>query len=170
MSISRVPSQPTGVASDVIDWIRICLTSSNRPPFLSVNVRYDSDRPADRQQLAMNPSWDLITPRTMMFQRFFQELSSRNDPIGVVEIMHSSGITIEVVDTLPEAVLTPLRDAISRCQARPPPSWTAPLLKLVNRGDISQIFAPGQKARASNGNVLVSNLFIPISYRGISSV
>lgn len=136
-----------------MEWIRICLTSGYKPGFLAVNGKLD-DMAGKQEQTV----WDVITPRIMMFQRFFEKLTHRSDPVGIVEAMHSSGITSRVLDTLPEAVLVPLRDAISKCQARPPPSWSTPLLELVNRTDISLVLAADQKPRAANGNVLVSTL------------
>lgn len=51
--------------------------------------------------------------------------------------MSRCGFTADILETLPEAILTPLRDAISMCQSRPPTSWSKELLALVHRSDIA---------------------------------
>lgn len=51
--------------------------------------------------------------------------------------MSRCGFTVDILETLPEAILTPLRDAISMCQSRPPTSWSKELLALVHRSDIA---------------------------------
>lgn len=78
-------------------------------------------------------------PRTLMFKRFFSSLNSTTTHAEVVELMNQCGFTIDVLETLPEAVLTPLKDAISMCQSRPPTTWSLDLLALVHRSDIGTV-------------------------------
>lgn len=78
-------------------------------------------------------------PRTFMFKRFFSMLNSSITHAEVVELMDQCGFTVEVLETLPEAVLTPLKDAVSMCQARPPTTWSKELLSLVHRSDIATV-------------------------------
>lgn len=91
-----------------------------------------------------------------MFIKFFDKTGPGSDAVSMVEAMHAAGITKRVLETLPEAILTPLRDAISRCQPRPPASWSKELLHLVGRGDISLILEPPKKSRSNVTDVLVS--------------
>lgn len=74
-----------------------------------------------------------------MFKRFFSSLNSTTTHAEVVELMNQCGFTVDVLETLPEAVLTPLKDAISMCQSRPPTTWSLDLLALVHRSDIGTV-------------------------------
>lgn len=74
-----------------------------------------------------------------MFKRFFSSLNSTTTHAEVVELMNQCGFTVDVLETLPEAVLTPLKDAISMCQSRPPTTWSLDLLTLVHRSDIGTV-------------------------------
>lgn len=76
-------------------------------------------------------------PRTFMFKKFFSSLTSAITHVEVVELMHRCGFTVDILETLPEAILTPLKDAISMCQSRPPTAWSKELLALVHRSDIA---------------------------------
>lgn len=90
-----------------------------------------------------------------MFKRLFEKLTPKSSPTAIVEAVHSAGINSRVLETLPEAVLAPLKDSIARCQARPPATWPKELLDLVNRGDVSTILAPNKKLQKSGANILV---------------
>ncbi|PSR81947.1 hypothetical protein BD289DRAFT_484154 [Coniella lustricola] len=81
--------------------------------------------------------WSSVMPRTFMFKRLFSYLTPDISHSGMVELMHRCGFTVEILETLPEAVLTPLKDAISMCQSRPPSAWPTELLSLVHRSDIA---------------------------------
>ncbi|KAF3763249.1 hypothetical protein M406DRAFT_262359 [Cryphonectria parasitica EP155] len=81
--------------------------------------------------------WSSIMPRTFMFKRLFSFLTPGTSHVEVVELVHRCGFTANVLETLPEAVLTPIKDAISMCQSRPPASWPIELLALVHRADIA---------------------------------
>ncbi|KAH6654528.1 hypothetical protein BKA67DRAFT_623725 [Truncatella angustata] len=84
-----------------------------------------------------------ILPQTKLFERFFEALKTRRQgPIEFVEAMHDSGVTPHVLESLPDTILVPLRDAISRCQARPPPTWSRSLLELVDRADVGSVLLP----------------------------
>lgn len=55
---------------------------------------------------------------------------------STVEIMSKCGLTVEALDTLPEALAAPLLEAITRCEQAPPTSWGPNLLALVGRQDL----------------------------------
>ncbi|ROT38402.1 hypothetical protein SODALDRAFT_350637 [Sodiomyces alkalinus F11] len=148
--------QPPALFSDIIEWIRSCLTKGDRSPFPTLRNLYDAGTPAwgHEQQQPPDLRWDPITPRTLMFVRFFDKTGPRSDAVSMVEAMHAAGITKRVLETLPEAILTPLRDVISRCQPRPPASWSKELLHLVGRGDISLILETRKKPRSNLTDIL----------------
>lgn len=91
-----------------------------------------------------------------MFKRFFKIIKPKSTAIQMVEAMQECGFNSYVLETLPEAVLTPLQDAISLCQPHPPSDWSTDLLDLVKRGDISLIVKPGKRHRPAVTSILVS--------------
>jgi anaphase-promoting complex subunit 1 len=100
--------------------------------------------------------WDSIIPRTMMFTRLFASLKSNANAVEIVEAMQKCGFTPYVLETLPEAVLVPLQDAISLCQPHPPKYWPASLLSLVKRGDMSSVLSSHTQKTQALSSILVS--------------
>ncbi|KAJ9130747.1 Negative regulator of mitosis, partial [Coniochaeta hoffmannii] len=139
----------------VFDWIQSGLTSQAATPFLTLADIYttatqDTTKPNARTQL-----WDSVTPRTLMFMRLFQRLKPVGTGRDMVEAMFDSGFTPQILETLPEAILAPLQDAIFLCQSVPPTTWPSPLLELIDRTDVSSIFKPRDHVRA--GKILNSS-------------
>ena len=69
--------------------------------------------------------------------------------------MAQHGIGPNMLETLPEAIAAPFKEAIARCEREPPTAWPSHLLRLVGRDDIdSERPSPGSSiARTpSNGN------------------
>lgn len=95
----------------------------------------------------------MVMPRTFMLKRFLTLFTPSSSHVEVVELMHRCGFTADVLETLPEAVLIPLRDAISMCQARPPSTWSKELLALVHRSDIAAVLKRHHPQQASTANV-----------------
>ncbi|KAJ0109337.1 hypothetical protein J7T55_000262 [Diaporthe amygdali] len=129
------PPHPVGV----YDWIQSQLAGDKSVVFptladvySSVTVRNVSAENAYRR-------WSSVMPRTFMFKRFLASLTPTTSHVEVVELMNRCGFTMDVLETLPAAVLTPLKDAISMCQARPPSTWPEELLTLVHRSDIATV-------------------------------
>ncbi|KAM0579895.1 hypothetical protein ACHAO2_002906 [Verticillium nonalfalfae] len=131
LAIEIPPPQSMGKSYDVIEWISTNFTGGDRTDFLTLAFARQKGVPDSSRQSPTDTRWGLMTPRTHMFKSFFSKLRARNDAVGIVEAMYSSGIDVRVLETLPEAILTPLRDAIANCQARPPSSWSKDMLKLA---------------------------------------
>jgi anaphase-promoting complex subunit 1 len=81
--------------------------------------------------------WTSLTPRIVMFKKLFARLGSSSNRYEAVVAMHECGFTPQILETLPEAILTALQDVISICQPSPPPSWSEDLLALVGRADMN---------------------------------
>lgn len=96
--------------------------------------------------------WSSVMPRTFMLKRFLASFTPSTSHVEVVELMYRCGFTVDVLETLPEAVLTPLKDAIAMCQARPPFSWSKELLALVHRSDIATVLKRHHPQQASTAN------------------
>ncbi|KAF9871267.1 20s cyclosome subunit (apc1) [Colletotrichum karsti] len=160
-------AQPSGVDFDIFHWVQACFSSSQYHPFLTLANLYQSQNTKSEQDSSKDSRWASITPRTVMFKRLFEQLTPKSTPASIVEAMHSAGITTAVLETLPEAVLTPLKDCITRCQTRPPASWPKDLLELINRGDVSMILDPGKKIEKSGANILTPTHAATWDYRSI---
>lgn len=100
--------------------------------------------------------WASLTPRTIMFGRLFGLLGSSTHRFEVVAAMHKCGFTPQILETLPEAILTPLQDVISISQPNPPASWPKELLALVSRTDMNAVLRAGKTWRALGSEITVS--------------
>ncbi|KAM0281143.1 hypothetical protein ACHAQH_003722 [Verticillium albo-atrum] len=166
LAIETPPPQPSGMAFDVIEWIRGSLTGEKRTSFITL-AGVHSRSTDNTQHFPADTRWNLVTPRTSIFTTFFSKLRAREDAIGIVEAMHSSGIDVRVLETLPEAILTPLRDAIASCQPRPPTAWSKDLLKLIGRRDITLILEPGKRLQQRPSDVSAHTHAASWDYRTI---
>lgn len=95
-----------------------------------------------------------------MLKRLFTQLKPRRSPAETVEAIHKAGITLKVMETLPEALLVPVRDAIARCQPHPPTTWTSELFELVNRSDMNLILTSTKPVRSHTAQILVCPHYI----------
>jgi len=92
-----------------------------------------------------------------MFERLFASLKTATHRLEAVAAIHHCGFTPQILETLPEAILTPLRDIISTCQPNPPPSWPKELLALVGRTDVSSVLQPTKPWQTLGSDVSVKN-------------
>ncbi|KAI1280211.1 hypothetical protein F5Y07DRAFT_356258 [Xylaria sp. FL0933] len=94
-------------------------------------------------------------PRIKMFDDLFRKLEShKQSPAHFVEAIHQSNITSLVLESLPDAILVPLRDAIAQCQPNPPAGWSTGMLELVDRADVDSILLPITSHRNYSANIL----------------
>ncbi|KAL2262989.1 hypothetical protein VTK26DRAFT_8718 [Humicola hyalothermophila] len=153
-----VPFVVTGIAEPQLDyciltWIQGHLANGSGTEFPTLPGLYatatgDHSGASLRKQL-----WASLTPRTAMFERLFARLASSVDRFEAVVAMHECGFTPQILETLPEAVLTPLQDIISICQPNPPLSWSKALLELVNRTDMTAVLRPAKVSRSAGCDV-----------------
>ncbi|KAI1499060.1 hypothetical protein F5X99DRAFT_295506 [Biscogniauxia marginata] len=137
--ISLLPPEPNYWG--VFDWIQANLSRESRSP-LPMPI------------LSSSISCSNI-PRIIMFDNLFRKLSLRShSPTDYVEAIYESGITLVVLESLPESVLVPLQDAISQCQASPPPGWSKEMLELVNRNDVGSILSQSNHSYLHPANLL----------------
>ncbi|KAK4167020.1 hypothetical protein QBC43DRAFT_12229 [Cladorrhinum sp. PSN259] len=137
----------------ILSWIQEHLTSGSGSEFLTLPLVYttathDTLGAPLRQRL-----WSSLTPRSLMFHKLFGLLGSSTHRYNTVLAMHESGFTPQILETLPEAVLTPLQDIIFMCQPNPPPSWPKDILSLVSRTDVSAVLRPGKPWRALTSEI-----------------
>ena len=162
-SSSLAIPQPEDIPN-IVDWIRQQLTGQKTEAFLSLRDVFavvSQQNPKDVQR--NDDIWKDVTPRTLMFRRFFDEVTPFSSSAHVLETMHKCGFTPGILDTLPEGMATPFQDAIARCQQRPPSHWSKELYELVGRGDMNTVLKAEQLDGGSVGNA--SNTVMQALYR-----
>ncbi|KAK3951337.1 hypothetical protein QBC32DRAFT_392748 [Pseudoneurospora amorphoporcata] len=147
-SLSRLAIPPPAFNPCVLTWIRQRFTTDDGPDFLTLPQVYAAATSDVRASSPRERAWRDMTPRTFMFKKLFELLKSAKDRFEAVAAMHASGFTPQIMETLPEAILTPLQDFICICQPSPPLSWPTELLKLVNRTDVSTILKQVKVSKA----------------------
>lgn len=126
-----------------LDWISTNLTQEKRSAEMIATI------PENMSSRSL--------PRILMFKRLLEILNTgKKSPVEFVEAMHESGVTTFILETLPEAVVVPLRDAIVQCQGNPPSTWSRNLLDLVNRGDVGAVFSSSSRHTSHTSHIPVS--------------
>ncbi|KHN97163.1 negative regulator of mitosis [Metarhizium album ARSEF 1941] len=142
------------VQPDILEWIQSRLCGVRGTPCMTpADIYYASSRVSEAEKL-QDKRWDTITTRTLMFKRLFKVIRPKSTAVEMVEAMQDCGFTNYILESLPEAVLAPLQDAISLCQPHPPSQWSHGLLDLVKRSDISLIVKPSRRPRQAVANIL----------------
>ena len=121
----------------VYHWFEHALnvSSSERYPTLDLIAGLDSDIAISKelQNIARR-----ITPRLALLSDIVSSTNGLTaSAIETVELMSQSGLTIDMMETLPEAIAAPLKEAIGRCEKDPPTTWSHRLLLLVGRDDLT---------------------------------
>lgn len=124
------------------------------------DIYYDTMRISERTRRNKD-RFAALTPRTYILKRLFTLLKPKRSPVETVEAIHKAGITTKVMETLPEALLVPVRDAISRCQAHPPTTWSSELFELVGRSDMNLVLTAAKPVRSHTTQLLVGRPSLP---------
>ena len=148
VAVSLTCSEPPYWSS--LDWIAANLAQENRP--------------ADHIPALLKTMSSAGLPRIIIFDELFKKCNDGSkSPVEFVEAMRESGITPFILETLPEAILVPLRDAIVQCQGSPPSNWSQKLLDLVDRSDVAAVFSPSSRPSFHTVNIPVSHIYHPYS-------
>ena len=117
-------------------WFEHALTraSSERYPTLATIAGLDDgSRPSSTFESAANA----FTPRICGLSDVLADtVALTTKPNTTVELMAKHGIDSDMLETLPQAIAAPFRDAIVRCERDPPTTWSETLLSLVGREDL----------------------------------
>ena len=143
------------VRPDVLQWIQDRLTSDEREAYPTPGDMFYASSHTSTSDLRHDHRWDDIFTRTLVFKRYFKILKRNPTVVEMVEAMQECGMSSHFLETLPEAVLVPLQDAISLCQPHPPSTWSNELLELVKRSDIGLILDPGKRPKPTMSHILV---------------
>ncbi|KAJ3493163.1 hypothetical protein NLG97_g4911 [Lecanicillium saksenae] len=145
--LNLIPPIPEpAVKPDVLEWVQNKLVTQ-RGTYPSPAEIYSQTASISGHDKEDDDRWDVILPRTMMLIKFFKALEINPTAAEMVETMQAQGFTSAILESLPEAILVPLQDAISLCQPRPPKGWPDSLLKLIKRSDMSSLLV-SKKASA----------------------
>lgn len=150
--IESPPQEPFDCPS-IYDWIQASLVKRALMPFFTLPelvATRSSKSPGDPRQ------WSALTPRTLLFAQFFSSMRSNWLSAQFVEALSSAGMDTQLLETLPEAILAPLQEAIVQCQTEPPTTWSKALLAMVGREDVNTLLTPGQRPRQLQSTFLVS--------------
>ncbi|CAK4034225.1 Negative regulator of mitosis [Lecanosticta acicola] len=78
------------------------------------------------------------TPRIVALSNILAATGSlTTSPSRTVQLLSQHMITVEILETLPESVAAPFREAIARCEKQPPTTWRSHLTHLVGREDLN---------------------------------
>ncbi|KAF2500672.1 hypothetical protein BU16DRAFT_502657 [Lophium mytilinum] len=130
-------SQPWDAPPSIYEWLGKAIRPEPCLPFptLSLLIKKPTQPLYGAQDIEHRISD--ITPRTIALGNYLRSVrDSPRSPAASIELIAKSGISARMLDTLPEAAKAPLREAIVRCRANPPTTWTSDLLKLVQREDL----------------------------------
>ncbi|KAF2862945.1 hypothetical protein K470DRAFT_242258 [Piedraia hortae CBS 480.64] len=119
----------------VFQWFEFVLKqqTTERYPLLAVIAGMDHATVSTTFTAVTNQ----LTPRLCALSRVIAETAGLSvGPASTVELMAQAGIDSCVLETLPEAIGAPLKEAAVRCERDPPTTWSPDLLQLVGRNDL----------------------------------
>lgn len=140
----------------IYDWLQTCLITRNLAPFMTLAELVSSRSLASSKSVWDLEQWTRLTPRTLLFVKFFATMRADWSSAQCVEGLFSAGIDLVMLETLPEAVLAPLQEAVVQCQKEPPTTWSKDLLAIVGREDVNMLLTPGQRPRHPHTTLLVT--------------
>jgi anaphase-promoting complex subunit 1 len=150
VSVSQPFECPT-----IYHWIQSCLRSRGLAPFMTLQELANRGSLNAKRHSQAHKEWFKLTPRTLIFMQFFRAMQAQWTPAQYIEALSSAGADLLFLETLPEAVLAPLQEAIVQCQTEPPLQWSKELLALVKREDVNMLLIPGQRPRQTQSTLLV---------------
>ena len=150
------PPEPLFSCPSIYDWIQMCLMTRHLTEFITLQdlvLTRSSKLPQHVEE------WARLTPRTLLFANFFSSMKDDWSSVDFVTALSAAGMKKIILETLPEAVLIPLQEAIVRCQATPPTTWSKTLLAIVGREDVNVLLTPGSRPRFSQPYALLVSVF-----------
>jgi anaphase-promoting complex subunit 1 len=145
-SKQKLHTQPWDTPPSVLQWLETVVGSQHYAPFPTLAVLIRKSKASPHSSINIDEIIASVTPRTVALHRFFRDIDPASSPRKVVELAETCGIDADVLATLPEAAKAPLMEAITRCQANPPTTWSSSLLKLVQREDLDLTLTSGGEA------------------------
>ncbi|TKA43564.1 hypothetical protein B0A54_05346 [Friedmanniomyces endolithicus] len=149
--------EPVGV----FQWFELAITqqSTERYPTLATIAGLDAPNVISASFTA---AADGLTPRIRALSALLEATAGLTiGHVATVELVAKHGLNNDMLETLPQAIAAPFKEAMSHCERDPPTTWQASLLRLVGREDA--IPDNGSKARSSP-SAQVSGPAMPVSH------
>lgn len=157
ISSIRPRSQPWDAPPSVMQWLGTVVGSQHYAPFPTLAVLIRKSKASPHSSINIDEIIASVTPRTVALHRFFRDIDPASSPRRVVELIQTCGIDADMLATLPEAAKAPLMEAITRCQANPPTTWSSSLLRLVQREDLDLTLAESTEAATGSHAAVLSS-------------
>ena len=138
----RLHAQPWDAPPSIMDWLGTVTGSQHYAPFPTLAMLIRKSKASPHSSINIDEIMAGVTPRTVALHRFFRDIDPASSPKKIVELIKACHISPEMLATLPEAAKAPLMEAITRCQANPPTTWSSSLLRLVQREDLDISLTP----------------------------
>lgn len=134
----KVPAEPFQPPS-ILQFIEMTRLKANPQPILSLLDVASSPEAEDGRKCSAEASARLImelTPRTVAVTNLLSSSTQESIEDRVTK-MASWGLSLSLLETLPESVAVSFRAAMSSCQAQPSTRWDSSILKMIGREDIA---------------------------------
>ncbi|KAF1970442.1 hypothetical protein BU23DRAFT_212985 [Bimuria novae-zelandiae CBS 107.79] len=138
----QLHDQPWEAPPSVMEWISTVAGARIYVPFPTLATLIRKSKASPHSSVNIDEVISSVTPRTVALQKFFRDLDASAGPRKAVELIEQCGLSTQILSTLPEAAQAPLMEAITRCQANPPTTWSGSLLRLVGREDLDLTLTP----------------------------
>ncbi|KAI9643548.1 Anaphase-promoting complex subunit 1 [Ciborinia camelliae] len=138
----------------IYTWIQDCFLARRLMPFLTLQDIVTVRSTIPTRGIRDLERWRSSTPRTLQLAQFFSCMQDGWSSVQLVEALSAAKVDSLFLETLPEAILAPLQEAIVECQSEPPTKWSRELLALVGREDVSMLLTPGRSFRSFQPSLL----------------
>ncbi|KAL1800322.1 hypothetical protein ACET3X_000664 [Alternaria dauci] len=138
----RLHAQPWDAPPSILEWLGTVTGSQHYAPFPTLAMLIRKSKASPHSSINIDEIMAGVTPRTVALHRFFRDIDPTSNPKKIVELIKACDISPDMLATLPEAAKAPLMEAITRCQANPPTTWSSSLLRLIQREDLDIGLAP----------------------------
>ncbi|KAK4556336.1 Anaphase-promoting complex subunit 1 [Recurvomyces mirabilis] len=133
---SQLHKRPMDEPTSVHQWFERALQGSDDRPFPDLVSVVAAD-------LRSSPSEDFgrkakgLTPRACALSAILEETGALSvGPSRIVDSLAKHQVDSNMLESLPQGLAAPFREAIARCEREPPTSWSQELLQLVGREDL----------------------------------
>lgn len=138
----RLHAQPWDAPPSILEWLGTVVGPQRYAPFPTLAMLIRKSKASPHSSINIDEIIAGVTPRTIALHTFFRDIDPASSPRRVVELIQSCNISPEMLATLPEVAKAPLMEAITRCQASPPTTWSSLLLRLVQREELDLSHPP----------------------------
>ncbi|KAF2849249.1 hypothetical protein T440DRAFT_132010 [Plenodomus tracheiphilus IPT5] len=138
----RLHSQPWDTPPSILEWLGTVIGPQRYAPFPTLAMLIRKSKASPHSSINIDEVIAGVTPRTIALHSFFRDIDPHSSPRRIVELIKTCGINPDMLATLPEVAKAPLMEAITRCQANPPTTWSSSMLRLIEREELDLSHTP----------------------------